>query len=281
MKFTKKLKKLVFTAVVALGIGGVSSFAYDVPVCVTVNNSYIEMAEEPFLENGITYVPLRFLSDVFNAENVRWNSQTKQASVLFDGKNIVVTENSDIASVDGNSVKMNGEAIIRNGRLFVPVRFFAESFGADVNWKQKYYRAEINKDGVVLPDDVIEQRSYNDDHIYWLAKIIHCESESESIKGKIGVGNVIVNRVLSDEFPDTIYKVIFDTKYGVQFQPVLNGTIYKEPGGESYMAAKLVLEGENTAGNSLYFLNPRIATNFWIVNNRVFYTSIGNHDFYL
>lgn len=281
MKLTKNIKRFIITVALTLGITSISAYAYDVPICVTVNSNYLEMGEEPFLENGITYVPLRFLSDVFNAEDVSWNAHSKQASVLRDGNNIVVKENSEVAVVDGKTVRMNGPAVIKNGKLFVPVRFFAESFGADISWKQKYYRAEISKEGIMPSDDVITQRGYDDDHIYWLAKIIHCESESESIKGKIGVGNVIVNRVLSDEFPDTIYNVIFDKKHGVQFQPVLNGSIYKEPGDESYLAAKMVLEGENTAGNSLYFLNPRIATNFWIVNNRVFYTSIGNHDFYL
>ena len=275
------IKKPIILTMLLLNVMAAGVNAYEVPVCVTVNSNYIKMKNEPFLENGVTYVPLRFLSDVFEARDVRWNADTKTATVLYDGNSIAVTENSDIAFVEDKRVKMNGPAVIRNGSMYVPVRFFAESFGADVSWKQKYYRAEITKNDITLADNVVTKRSYDDDHIYWLAKIIHCESEGESIGGKIGVGNVIVNRVLSDEFPDTIYNVIFDTKYGVQFQPVINGTIYKEPGGESYMAAKLVLEGENTAGESLYFLNPRIATNFWIVNNRVYYTSIGKHDFYL
>ena len=46
-------------------------------------------------------------------------------------------------------------------------------------------------------------------------------------------------------------------------------------------AAKKALSGVNTAGKSLYFLNPRIAQNSWIVKNRKYYSSIGNHDFYL
>lgn len=274
------IKKLIIVMMLVVNVICVGA-AYEVPVCVTVNNNYIKMKNEPFLENGVTYVPLRFLSDVFDARDVSWDAKTKKASVLYGDTRIVVTENSEIAVVGNEKVKMNGPAVIRHGSMYVPVRFFAESFGADVSWKQKYYRAEIDKDGVVLSDDVVARKSYDDDHVYWLAKIIHCESEGESISGKIGVGNVIVNRVLSDDFPDTIYNVIFDKKYGVQFQPVINGTIYNEPGGESYMAAKLVLEGENTVGKSLYFLNPRIATNFWIVNNRNFYTRIGKHDFYL
>ncbi len=259
----------------------ITAQGYDVPVCITLNGDYINMEVAPYLENGVTYVPLRFLSDVFDADEVKWNDITKEATVNYKERTIVVMENSDIAKVDDTETKMNGIAKITGGRLFVPLRFFAEAFGLQVNWNQKYYRVEITSNEVKLPPELTDNKGYDDDHLFWLARIIHSESQGESLEGKIGVGNVIINRVLSDDFPDTIYKVIFDTKYGVQFQPVINGSIYNEPGGQSYMAAKLVLEGENTAGDSLYFLNPKIATSFWIVNNRPFYTTIGNHDFYL
>ena len=97
----------------------------------------------------------------------------------------------------------------------------------------------------------------------------------------IAVGNVVLNRVESPHFPNTIYGVIFDDVGGVQFEPVLNGTIFDEPTQKSYLAAKMALEGKNTAGKSLFFLNPDKAGNFWITENREFYTAIGNHHFYL
>lgn len=101
------------------------------------------------------------------------------------------------------------------------------------------------------------------------------------MEGKIGVANVVLNRVNSPLFDDTVYQVIFDRKYGVQFTPTANGSIYHTPTGDSIIAAKRALLGENTAGESLYFLNPNISTSFWIMENRPFFRSIGNHDFYL
>lgn len=99
--------------------------------------------------------------------------------------------------------------------------------------------------------------------------------------GKIAVANVVLNRVKSPLFANNIYDVIFDRNYGVQFTPILNGTIYNTPLGDSVVAAKRALRGENYASESLYFLNPRIATSSWIINNRTFFRRIGNHDFYL
>ncbi len=100
------------------------------------------------------------------------------------------------------------------------------------------------------------------------------------MKGKILVGNVVLNRVVSEEFPSTIYDVIFDCKYGVQFTPVANGTVYNEPNADSVAAAKICLDDYYISREALYFLNPRIATNFWIPQNCTFIMSVGGHDFY-
>lgn len=67
---------------------------------------------------------------------------------------------------------------------------------------------------------------------------------------------MILNRVESSQYPDTVEGVVFDTKYGVQFQPVSNGTIYDAPASSSLVAAKLCLEGTDVVGESLYFFLP-------------------------
>ena len=100
------------------------------------------------------------------------------------------------------------------------------------------------------------------------------------MKGKIAVGNVVLNRVRSSAYPNTIYGVIFDKRYGIQFAPVANGTIYNSPTAESIIAAKICLEGYSISDRILFFMNPRIATNNWISKNRPYAFSIGNHDFY-
>ena len=96
----------------------------------------------------------------------------------------------------------------------------------------------------------------------------------------MAVGNVVLNRVADSRYPNTIYQVIFDKKYGTQFTPAANGSIYKSPNAESVLAAKICLEGYSLNSEMLFFLNPDIAENFWIVQARKFVFSIGNHDFY-
>ena len=113
-----------------------------------------------------------------------------------------------------------------------------------------------------------------------MSRVISAESRGEPLLGKLAVGTVVLNRVASEEFPDTIYDVIFDRKWGVQFAPVANGTIYDDPTEESVLAARLVLDGARAAGDSLYFLAPDLTNNHWIMENQTHVTTIGCHWFY-
>ena len=121
---------------------------------------------------------------------------------------------------------------------------------------------------------------YNADEVYWLARIISAEAKGEPMKGKMAVGNVVLNRVRSSAYPNTIYGVIFDRRYGIQFSPVANGTIYQTPTVDSIIAAKMCLEGYSLSSEIIYFVNPQKAPNSWISKTRPYAFSIGNHTFY-
>ena len=106
---------------------------------------------------------------------------------------------------------------------------------------------------------------------YLLAAIIQCEAEGEPYNGKIAVGNVVLNRVASTSFPDTITGVIYQEK---QFSPVASGRLaYRLEAGvneECIKAANEVLAGKHIT-DALFF-----RTN----NGSVSGTVIGNHVFY-
>lgn len=138
-------------------------------------------------------------------------------------------------------------------------------------WNVTYAQAK----GMVKSDS-----AYDYEDLYWLSRIISAEAKGESFTGQIGVGTVVLNRVRSSQFPNTIKGVVFDQKYGTQFTPVANGTIYDAPTQSAVVAAKMCLDGYTLSGSVLYFLNPRIATSSWIQNNRKYAFRVGNHDFY-
>ncbi|HHY77627.1 MAG TPA: cell wall hydrolase [Clostridiales bacterium] len=117
--------------------------------------------------------------------------------------------------------------------------------------------------------------------LYWLSRIIHAEAEAEPYQGKVAVGNVIMNRVKSSSFPNTIKGVIFEYYQGIpQFSPVADGTIYNNPNADSMSAAKEALNGVRPVGDATYFFNPQKSDGKWIVQNKTYVTRIGNHVFY-
>lgn len=118
-------------------------------------------------------------------------------------------------------------------------------------------------------------------NLYWLSRIIHAEAEAEPYEGKVAVGNVVLNRVNSSAFPNTIKGVIFEYYQGIpQFSPVADGTIYNTPSAASIQAAKAALAGQRPVGAATYFFNPDKSAGSWIVANKTYVKRIGDHVFY-
>lgn len=252
----------------------------DILIDISVNGQLIRSDAHAYISGGTTYAPIRMLSDALNVDKLSWDESSKTVSIRENGKNLSFTVGSAYATVNGKRVNTGAVTQQIGGRTYAPVRFLCEQLGGKVSWNQTYYIVQVTKSGITVPT-TLRFYDYTEDEIFWLARIIEAESSGEPLRGKIAVGNVIMNRVDSRDFPNTIYGVIFDREHGVQFQPVLNGAIYNTPSSDSIIAAKRALVDDKMVGNSLYFLNPRTASNFWIVNNRRYYGTIANHDFYL
>lgn len=114
-----------------------------------------------------------------------------------------------------------------------------------------------------------------------LARLIHAEAEGEPYLGKVAVGAVVVNRVNSNKFPNTIKNVIYqvDEIGCYQFSPVLDGRLYTvSVGEESKRAADEALAGADPTGGALFFFNPWKITNQWLLSKPVL-RRIGDHVF--
>ncbi|MFD2923375.1 cell wall hydrolase [Halobacillus naozhouensis] len=108
-----------------------------------------------------------------------------------------------------------------------------------------------------------------------LARLVEAEAKGESYAGKVAVATVVLNRVSSDQYPDSIYGVIYD---GYQFSPVLNGTINQPASEESKRAVEEALNYQGYDNESLFFYNPDKATSEFLSDQEVT-TVIGNHVF--
>lgn len=121
-----------------------------------------------------------------------------------------------------------------------------------------------------------ESKSYTDEDLYWLSRVVSSEAKGEPAKGQIAVANVVLNRVQSGEYPDSIKEVVFQKK---QFSSVRDKSIYKEPTEEAIESAKKALEGERVVDEDvMFFYNPKIATSRWL-DTRKKAVDIGSHRF--
>lgn len=141
------------------------------------------------------------------------------------------------------------------------------------------YTGQVLKISGTASTTVVSQTQSED--LYWLSRIIEAEATGESYLGKVAVGNVVMNRKASSNFPNTIKGVVFDSYKGIaQFSPVADGRIYNTPSQDSVRAAQEALAGGRPVGSATYFFNPAKSAAIWIVNNKIYVTRIGNHVFY-
>ncbi|MEH7087015.1 cell wall hydrolase [Neobacillus drentensis] len=111
------------------------------------------------------------------------------------------------------------------------------------------------------------------------ARLVEAEAKGESYKGKVAVATVVLNRVDSPEFPDSVTGVIKQVVGDAYaFSPVQNGEINKPASAESKRAVEDALSREDRLNNSIYFYNPEIAEDEWI-RTRTVVKTIGNHVF--
>ena len=129
--------------------------------------------------------------------------------------------------------------------------------------------------GISLSGGSSTATANTDSEVYLLAQCIHGEARGEPYKGQVAVGAVILNRVRSSQFPNTIAGVIYQKG---AFSVVADGQINMDPGESALKAAKDALNGWDPTGGCLYYYNPKKTSNAWILS-RPIVLRIGEHVF--
>jgi N-acetylmuramoyl-L-alanine amidase len=111
--------------------------------------------------------------------------------------------------------------------------------------------------------------------VYLLARVIYGEARGEPYKGQVAIGAVVLNRVRSAQFPNTIAGVIYQRG---AFDAVSDGQINLAPDQNALRAARDALNGYDPTGGCLFYYNPKTATSKWMLSRPVL-LRIGNHVF--
>lgn len=129
--------------------------------------------------------------------------------------------------------------------------------------------------GMSISSGSSSNSSYNSSDVYLLAKCIYAEARGEPYLGQVAVGAVILNRVRSSSFPNSISGVIYQP---YAFTAVADGQINLEPNSTAYSAARDAMNGWDPTNGCIYYYNPATATSSWIWSRPVKLT-IGKHSF--
>lgn len=117
--------------------------------------------------------------------------------------------------------------------------------------------------------------SNNSSNVNLLARVVYGEARGEPYTGQVAVAAVVLNRVKSSKFPNTISGVVYQSG---AFDAVADGQINMTPDATAKKAAQDALNGWDPSYGAIYYFNPSTATNKWIWS-RPMTVTIGKHRF--
>ena len=116
---------------------------------------------------------------------------------------------------------------------------------------------------------------FSEADVYLLARTIYAEGRGEPYTGQVAIGAVIMNRIRSKSFPNTVAGVVYQKN---AFTAVSDGQINLTPNDTAIKAARDAINGWDPSGGALYYYNPAVATSAWIFDRQTI-TVIGKHVF--
>ncbi len=119
------------------------------------------------------------------------------------------------------------------------------------------------------------QNGFSSSEVYLLARTIYAEGRGEPYTGQVAIGAVVLNRVRSPQFPNTISGVVYQKH---AFTAVSDGQINLTPNETAMRAARDAINGWDPTGGAIYYYNPAVATSSWIFDRQTI-TVIGKHVF--
>ena len=170
---------------------------------------------------------------------------------------------------------------------------FIDSQQQDINFLMSELEAEKERSDVYYNQIIEQQETIKEltnqvrqmkpdvtpkaNEIILLEKLVTAEAVGEGYEGMLAVANVVINRVESESFPDTITDVINQQN---QFCPVRTGSIHSvTPDDTARKAVDDALKGHRVVENALYFYNPSVVSRGHWIRSRETVGEIGNHRF--
>lgn len=240
---------------------------------ITLLLCFIFIAEPAFaysVKQGDTMTQIARENNLSLQELAEMNPQIKDLDLIYIGD----TVNTEKPNLSDSLEKMD---TYRDNEINLLAKLVSDEDGNEVVVEENPQTQNVTTNSAVRKKTSPSKiESFTAAEIDLLARLVRAEAQIEPFSGKVAVACVVLNRVESSAFPNTIKEVIYESG---QFQPVSNGEINKPADSESIEAVKAALSDQrHLAHDSLFFYNPTIATSRWL-DSRTTTVAIGHHVF--
>ena len=227
---------------------------------------------------GCCFVPLGPLCR-YAGLTPEWSGDEESFALRIDALRVEGEAGREYYTASGRYLYAPEGWLIRGEELYLSERMVDKLFHLESARDGDSLRFDCGGLELLRGGENYYELNYPEEELYWLSHIINAEAKFEPLAGQIAVGNVVMNRVWSEDFPDTVFEVIYDNEHVIQFEPVGLGGIRQDPSEQAVIASYLVLEGASVVGDCLYFVNPDFGS-AWFDSALELRAVIGHHNFY-
>ena len=256
---------LCFCMTVGLGVSAFAAEDGYIDVTVTLDGEEVT-AFSAWLQGGTSYLPFEEGVKLFQPE-AEVSCEEGLYTAKAEGFYMTARAGDAYLVVNGRYLYIAARLSARaaDGMPLIPCRIMSQAMGAEPAWTGKV--EFTSGEGPLSEADC----PYSEEDLDLISRVITHESGNQSLEGKMAVGNVILNRVASSQFPNSVSEVIYQRN---QFPGATNA----KPNEESILAARLVLEGANVVPDAYFFNGVGLAC--WASRNKRLLYTIGGHAFY-
>ncbi|WP_157942925.1 copper amine oxidase N-terminal domain-containing protein [Acetivibrio saccincola] len=236
----KKIVLFITVSVIMLMAFTTTSFA-QLPLRVVVNGNRVNFPDaEPFIDdNGRTQVPVRFVSEALGAE-VSWEGSIKTVTISQRDKEIKIVIGKKDYTINGEKSLMDTEALLKEDRTFVPIRFVSEGLGARVDWDPAVRTVYIDtREKGDIKDDTPKDGGFEEVNGFLVPKdtnIIVVNSSSDIIETSISIN------ILRPNFEQQIGDLVFviESRFGKDIANEIEKHVRQKKSRWTYLPEKYI-----------------------------------------
>ena len=180
--------------------------AEQIDTALCVDGEYVSTETCRVQKDGVTYVALTPMAKVLDpAVQITWDAAAATATLKTEKLTLTARVGQLYVQANGRYLYVPEGVQMVDGKVTVPLSVLTKAFDARLSWDGASGTVMVNRgSGAIQSGDSF----YDGNGLFWLSRIIQAESGNQPLEGRIAVGNVVMNRVASPAFPNTVKEVL-------------------------------------------------------------------------